>query len=117
MSTPLTIITWQDVVNVSPEMVRTPLPAQTEILIAVGLQVPVNQWGKLQAQGQAYLAAHLGTLARRRGDGPTTSKSAGGLSQSFASLTALGALGMTSYGVEYQRLIRLLPTIAFGMVV
>lgn len=111
------VITWQNVVNIAPELAKVPEPAQTEILNFVEAQVPIERWQSRQAIGQTYLAAHLGTLRRRRGEGPVASQNDGGLSESDHSLLAAdGMLGQSSYGIEYLRLIRLLSRVAFGMV-
>ena len=110
------VITWADVLNVAPELASTPAPMQTAVLTAVGDQVPLLMWPQGQANAQAWLAAHLVTISRKRGDGPKTSQSTGPVSQSLASMIQFGQLGLTSYGVEYQRLVRMNPSVAFGAV-
>lgn len=108
--------TWDDVVTIAKELASVPDTSQTEFLRMVAYQVPVAQWGGKQKVGQMYLAAHLATVSRRRGDGPTTQRSEGQISASYADMMQAGPLGTTSYGVEFERLIRILPRIAFGFV-
>jgi len=110
------VITWQDVLNVAPELSVTPAPMQTAVLAMVADQVPEVRWHARQATGQAYLAAHLATLTGRRGNGPVSSQSAGGLSQSYVALMEFGAIGLTSYGVEFARLLNMLPEVRMGYV-
>ena len=55
----------------------------------------------------AYLAAHVLSVASRKGSGgPVTSLSEGGLSIGFGSSGIMGSLSQTSYGQEYHRLSR-----------
>ena len=116
MPTPVPpIITWTDVIAIAAELSSTPVPTQTAILAMVGVQVGAKNWMGLQKFGQQYLAAHLGTLSRKRGEGPTSEKSAGGLSESYQSLLQFGNLGLSAYGVEYERLLYMTPA-ALGMV-
>jgi hypothetical protein len=110
------VATWQDVVNVAPELSTVPEPSQTAFLAMAALEVPAYQWGKRILDGQRYLAAHLATISRKRGEGPTTDKSVGQISQGFADMMANGPLGTTIYGVEYERLVRILPNVAMGFV-
>lgn len=108
-------ITWDDVVAIAPELSTTGDATRTSILAGVHLQVVTDTWGDLDAQGAAYLAAHLATLTKLRGKGPVTAEAEDRLSRSYADLTKFGPLGLTAYGVEYERLLYLLPT-ALGAV-
>lgn len=101
------------VVDLAPELsTGTAAGTQNQILIAVDLQVPTDgDWGDLRDQGACYLAAHLATLAKSRGRGPLASQTVGPLSRSYGGLLQFGELGLTSYGVEYQRLMRLLASV------
>ena len=108
-------ITWDDVVAIAPELASVLDTQQTAFLNAVNLQVSDDTWYEEADEGRKYLAAHLATISRKRGQGPTTAQSAGQISQSFANMMQFGALGTTSYGLEYQRLLRLLPDAVFGI--
>lgn len=101
-------IAWSDVVNIAPELSTTPVGTQTAILGIVSRQVAnADVWGDLQDNASAYLAAHLATLTRRLGNGPTASEGVGPLNRSYQSLLQFGLLGQTAYGAEYLRLARL----------
>lgn len=113
-------ITWQMVVNIAPAMANVPAPAQTEILSFVAGEVHYDVWGEQFVPGSVYLAAHLGTLAGpglwAGGAGPVTSRSAGGIAQSYASMLQFGQLGLSAFGVEFSRRQRLLIANFAGIV-
>ncbi len=108
-------LTWDDVVAIAPELCKLQLPTQTAILASVARQV---QCGSEMAElgGDVWLAAHLGTLARRRGEAPFASKDAGGMSAAYVNqLSLAGLYSTTSYGVEFTRLART-TTAVLGLV-
>lgn len=75
------------------------------------LQLDADVWGDWLEMGLLNLAAHLGTMAARRGTaGSVQSEAVGQVSRSYAvSVAADGAaLRSTAYGAEYQRLANLL---------
>lgn len=117
-------ITWKDVTDLDPSLTVIPLPSQTMILRVVDLQVADRNWQELRDIGMTYLALHLATMVKRAmqgngGNGPVTDQAAGGLSQSYAAsdmITLAGNLGLTSYGVEYERLLRMTQA-SLGLVV
>jgi hypothetical protein len=107
-----TIITWADVAAIAPELASVSVSAQTIVLAAVGKQVGSGQWGDLQTEGQLALAAHMGTLVKRSAGavGPVIAQTVGPVTTQYAMLAgALGSLGSTAWGQEYQRLIMILP--------
>lgn len=108
-------ITWTDVTAIAPELSTAALATQTAVLASVELQVNDDAWDDLASTGKAYLAAHLATLAARGASGaagPVTSESVGQLSRSYAApATPSSSLGLTSYGQEYLRLTRILPSV------
>lgn len=108
-----TVITWNDVSAIAPELATTVSSnAQTLILAAVGKQVGSGQWANLQVEGQLALAAHMGTLVKRAvgAVGPVISATVGPVTRTFALIAgAHGSLGSTSWGQEYERLLLLLP--------
>jgi hypothetical protein len=108
--------TWTDVVGIAPELASLPGPAQNEILAIVDGEVHEDVWEEQYRPGFCYLAAHLATLSKKRGLGPVTAQASNGISQSYASMLSVGALGLTSYGLEYSRRTRLLTQTAFGLV-
>lgn len=106
------MIAWIDVVNIAPELASLTEPTQTSILAYVNRKISSDTWGDDVGIGAAYLAAHLGTLARRRGEAPTSSQTVGQLTQAFTSQLALAGLySTTAYGVEFASLSRTLPTV------
>lgn len=108
-----TIITWDDVEAIAPELASVAEAAQTIVLAAVGKQVGSGQWGDLQKEGQLALAAHMGTLVARSAGavGPVVSRTVGPVSTTYSVIAgAVGSLGSTGWGQEYMRLILILPS-------
>lgn len=106
-------IAWSDVSAVAPALSTTALSTQTEILAVVVAQMNASSWGDLYDTGATYLAAHLGTLAARSASGGTgvASETVGPLSRAYTTPQGVyGSLGLTGFGAEYLRLLRLLPT-------
>lgn len=105
------------VTDFAPEL-ATGIAAATQgaILLSVDYEVPTDGvWGDLRDAGARYLAAHLATLSKSRGRGPLASQTVGPLSRAYGGMLQFGELGLTSYGVEYQRLLRTTEAI-FGFV-
>ncbi len=109
-------IVWKNVVDIAGELATTPPPTQNAILEFVAAEVHEDTWGDQFKAGSCYLAAHLATFPKARGKGPVLSQNTGGIAQSYGSMLSAGALGMTSYGMEYLRRTRLLTETAFGLV-
>jgi hypothetical protein len=98
-------IIWSDVTDEAPELATgTSAGAQTLILAIVnGAGLNVSNFGgeasDLTKAARVFLAAHMATLARRRGvSGAVSSQSEGGVSQSYANLANPRTLDLTSYG-------------------
>lgn len=107
--------TWADVVAIAPGDTAAfnaiPVAAQNAILAYATAQCNPTAWGALLNNGIVYLAAHLAKLGLMRGSGQVTSESVGQMSRAYATVQGLkGSLGLTAYGAEYYRLVRLLPT-------
>lgn len=103
-------IRWYDVTAIAPELESLNSSSQTQILALVDRQINDTIWGHLADDGRRFLAAHYGTLAQRKGSGFVTSETVGQLSRAYAAPTWLqSSLGLTTYGLEYRRLVRLLP--------
>ena len=94
------MIIWSDVVAVAPELSTVPESAQTAILGQVDEQLATAIWGDRLEAGQAFLAAHLGTI---RGAPNYTKEQVGDHTRDVT-----GDLASTSYGREYKRLVRTL---------
>ena len=96
------------VIDIAAELATAAAGQQRAILDIVDRQVADPAiWGSYLDDGARYLAAHLGTLSKSKGKGPVTAEAVGSVSRSYAGMLQFGALGTTSYGVEYERLVRL----------
>lgn len=114
-------IAWQDVINIAPGDATAfgaiPTASQAALLAVAASQIDPCTWGDLADFGNAYLVAHLAKLGLLRGAGPLTSEKVGDLARSYGTIQGvMGSLGITSYGAEYLRLLRLLPD-SIGFVV
>lgn len=110
-------ITWQNVINVAPKAAQLPTAAQNEILGIVANQVDPETWDVRADDGSKYLAAHLATLWLMKGSGALTGETLGAMSRQYAMPNWLqNSLGLTSYGAEYQRMLRLLDVCTLGIV-
>ena len=111
-------ITWQDVISGAPAPeLATPqvdLLGQNYILAYVNAALDVSGFdgeaGPKTRMARIYLAAHMATLARRRGiPGFLSEQHAGPVGESFAVLpqfAQFGTFGTTSYGVIYVQIVR-----------
>ena len=128
---PPALPTWADVVaiavgaaGVSPAGIVgdaaafDAMPTATKEAIldeAIALCNPIS-WAEKRNFGIVYLAAHLAKLGLLRGGGFVTQEAVGQESRGYAFPIGIkGSLGLTAYGLEYKRLIKLLPT-ALGAV-
>jgi len=93
------------VTNVAPELASgVSAGSQAAYLNDVDVHVPTDGvWGDGRDMAACYLAAHLATIGKTRGHGPLTAQNVGPLSRSYGTLLQFGELGLTPYGVEYQR--------------
>lgn len=97
-------ITWQDVINIAPEMSTTPTGMQNAILNIVANQVDYSVWNEFGDAGSAYLAAHL--VAISGDEGMVTQESLGAMARSYALPPGImGSLALSTYGAEYKRLL------------
>lgn len=107
----MTAIVWGDVSGCFAELTLTPVPFQTIALSIVnGKGLDVDNFGgeaaDLTKAARIFYAAHLATLAARRGAaGALTSQSEGGVTQSYAQLQNPRMLDLTSYGNLFRQLI------------
>lgn len=111
MATP----TWQDVIDIAPgdavAFGAMPTNTQNAFMAIATAQMNVAAWGQLYNAGFVYLCAHLAKLGLLRGSGPITSETLDRMSRTYGTVQGIkGSLGLTSYGAEYLRLIRLLPS-------
>lgn len=111
-------ITWANVEELAPEIVGlVPAGVQTYFLALVDKQINDDEWADLADDGRRWLAAHYGSkFATASGSGvvgPVTGETLGPMARTYGTLSAAGAtdgdLGTTRYGLEYLRLIQLLP--------
>jgi hypothetical protein len=106
------VIDWDDVTATAPELSTVPVEMQAAVLTAVAELVSDDAvWGSKLDVGRAYLAAHLATVARRRGGaGPLQSETVGPVTRSFAVVAAATAdYGATGYGTIFESILMTLP--------
>lgn len=90
------------------ELSTAPVALQTALLATVNRRCPADVWGDDADTGRAYLAAHLATLARRKGvGGAVTEQHSGPTGQSFQVIA--GLFSTTSYGQIFETLLEGLP--------
>lgn len=104
-------ITWSDVVAIAPELSTFPSGSQIVILLIVDLQIDDDAWLDLGDVGRRYLAAHLATMSNRAGvGGMVIAEALGPMSTQYGLPPGVrGTFAMTSYGIEFERLVSLLP--------
>lgn len=107
-------IAWTDVQSIAPEQTDTAVPVgtQTVLLQIVDLQIDDTAWDDLANIGRMFLAAHLGALymSGTTAPGAILGETLGPMSRVYGLPQGIkGALGTTKYGLEYLRLIELLP--------
>lgn len=110
-------ITWSNVLDYAPELEDFDDDAQTDVLAYVNDEaLDPDIFGGDDSTtfklARIYLAAHMATTSMN-GDsataGPVIGESAGGLSRQYANTSGSVSdplLDSTSYGREYQRLVR-----------
>lgn len=108
-------ITWADVTARAPELSTLAVNVQNAILADVTVLLNVNVFGDKYTMAACYLAAHKGTIAKIKGQGPAgpiTSESTGRVSRSYASPAQLPReddLSSTLYGRQYLGVVATLP--------
>jgi hypothetical protein len=112
----MTAIVWTDVTDVAPAMsTGVPVGFQTKILAYVEEVVNPAAFGGEDSitflLARSYLAAHYAALYKMGtfgAQGPVTSQSEGGVSQSFASVMpqADSSLARTNYGDAFLTFVR-----------
>lgn len=108
-------ILWSDVTSVAPELAnKISDAAQLIVLSIANSQFDVNGWGGETSQtlkdARCLLAAHHGTLMRRKGiGGAVASEGAGGINRSFQNSARPSELNATSYGQLLLALMRTRP--------
>ena len=123
----MAILVWTDVIAVAPELATGVAVAfQTMILGLVEEKVSPASFGGADSQqfllARALYAAHFGKQHKQGASGgpgggsagPVISQSEGGVSQSFANISASGgfgggALATTIYGRMFMDLVRVSP--------
>jgi hypothetical protein len=105
------MITWVNVVAVAPELSAVALGTQTALLAMVATLLPnPSVLGSQYDAACTWLAAHLGTVSCRGGDGPSgpiTAESTGRVSRSYAApASSDSSYSSTSYGQLYLAIIK-----------
>lgn len=104
------MIAWSDVVVIAPELAPViPTGSQAVFIADAYAQMNPGVWGGYLDIGAKYLTAHLATMSTKRGQaGPSKEKHVDKIGQTND--TVPGALNSTEYGMEYLRLLNLLPS-------
>ncbi len=109
-------IVWSDVSDFAPELASLPTAQQDSILASLPLQMSEDVWGTQLDLGAVYLAAHLGTVAKRKGaGGAVQSQSVGQVSRSFAAGAGASPFASTAYGMLYENLMMTLAGARFDV--
>lgn len=115
------MIAWSAVEAVAPELSVVAPGTKTALLAMVGIMLPSpSALGDQYDAACTWLAAHLGTISQRGGDGPSgpiTSESTGRISRSYAVPTMAEAsdYGSTSYGQLFQVIVKNNANARFGV--
>jgi hypothetical protein len=110
----MALIDWDDVAALAPELDDFDETGQGLILDYVNVALDVSIFGGEESPklrlARIFLAAHFATVSKQGGvgaAGPVISESAGGLSRSYALLSASSSgFSGSSYGDQYLALIR-----------
>jgi Protein of unknown function (DUF4054) len=99
------VIDWTNVTAVAPELATAPAALQAAVLAQVNAELNPAIWGARVDVGRAWLAAHLATLALRKGiSGMVTGQTAGPVSLSLSPLIlSKTSFALTTYGLEFER--------------
>lgn len=112
-------VTWADVVALDSALSEVSVGAQHSILATAEARTPEAVWGTRRSDAIMYLAAHLGQLVIRGGGGagPVVSESVGQVARTYAQPSSMskGSLESTTWGREYQQLLRTLPAARIGV--
>ena len=102
----------QDVMTRLPELSDIEDSTYVDTVIeAAKRQVSQKRWGKFARDGIILLSGHLLELGKRSGHaGAVKMTKVDELQRSYAVSDTSGSLNSTSYGLESQRLLKLLPT-------
>lgn len=111
----MSAITWADVTARAPELSTLDPVVQAAILADVTVLLSVDAFGDKYTMAACALAAHLGTLSKNKGQGPSgpiTSESTGRVSRSYASAPQKARdddYSATTYGLRYLSIVATLP--------
>jgi hypothetical protein len=107
-------ITWEMVTDVAGELENLDTFAQEAALKYVNTKLDAGNFGgeesgELQL-ARILLAAHFGTMFKRRGrGGPVSAESAGGLSRSYAFPMWARRWDLTPYGMQFAAMASVTP--------
>lgn len=101
-------ITITNILDIAPEL-STASPSQIAAAIAnADIFVNPTTWAEKTDIAKAYYAAHLLTLTRMRGTTGLGSEKVGDLQRAYMRPMALTALGLSSYGIQLDWMMRTL---------
>lgn len=101
-------IDWTDVTGIAAELSTVSVEGQTTILDYVNEALdPDNFGGEDSAElklARIYLAAHHGTISKRKGNTAAAAKKVGPLSLSY--FAASESMQQTSYGRDFAKMVK-----------
>ncbi len=102
----LTPITIAKLAEYFPQFASVAVSREATLNSMADLWVNADKFGDACEYGKVLMMAHLLALGDQGGAGPVTSETVGKLARSFGSVAATGWLELTSFGVEFKRLVR-----------
>jgi hypothetical protein len=111
-------ITSVDVLKIAPELTTVISAATWTVLIAQAYnEMNATVWGAYLDIGATWLAAHLATLTQRKGipGWPSMRKVGEVAAANVVPPLLASAYSMTSYGIEFERLLMARPAARFDV--
>jgi hypothetical protein len=116
------MVTWSQVLERAPELSNAAslqdTQTQNDLIAEAYSEMNTFVWANQLDRGAVYLIAHLATCSLRRGaGGAIEGVTAGAAKIQYAAGKALNPadLGSTSYGTQFERIMKQLPSARFGL--
>ena len=99
-------INRQDVIAIAPELSSVDSNLMNVLVEHIGPRVSDAAWGTEAKYAACLLVAHAATLSLRGDRGALTSETVGEISRTYGAIGGNKSLRQTSYGVQYEELLR-----------
>lgn len=99
--------------NIAPKFANVPAPRATALIAIAESQVSSEKWGSQTDYAVALLTLHAWTIGNNNGKGPVTQEKIGDIERSFGKNQGgkdPSGYDLTSWGQEFKRLSRTIPT-------